>query len=619
MKMKSYLVIGILAMLLTSSVSAQTCYWQQHVDYNIDVDLDVQTSRYTGKLKLVYKNNSPDTLSQVFFHLYPNAFQPNSMMDMRSRTIVDPDRRVGDRILGLAEADRGYLHVRNLKQDGKSARPEELETILQVALDHAIVPGGSTTFELEFDGQVPLQVRRSGRDNREGVRYSMSQWYPKLCEYDLHGWHATPYIGREFHGVWGDFTVNMNLDASYMVAATGMLQNSEEIGFGYEKEGSKVKQQAGGKLKWRWRAENVHDFVWAADPEYKHIVRKMKDGPELHFFFQPGNETADWVDLPALAEKAFREMNRRFGVYPYPKFSVIQGGDGGMEYPMATLVTGNRNLESLVGVTVHEMIHSWYQGVLATDESLFPWMDEGFTSYAESEVMAVVMGGAEGEDPHTASYASYYALVNAGLQEPMTTHADHYKTNRAYGTNAYSKGELALAQLRYVIGSEVLERALRRYFREWKFKHPTVTDFKRCAEKESGLELDWYFEYWVNTNEVIDYSISQLSEENGSTYVELRRVGNMPMPIEVVVHYLDGKTETHYIPLTLMYGKKATNNAGRVDHAPWPWTHPSYVFTLPVPKAKVLSIEIDPDHYMADVNQANNKFMERLLAPGPGR
>lgn len=617
--MKSLFLCGTLLLLASFPALAQTAYWQQHVDYKIDVDLDVQSSQYKGHVKLTYKNNSPDTLGQVFFHLYPNAFQPNSMMDMRSRTIADPDRRVMDRIAGLSPKEQGYLHVKNLQQDGKTVKAEELETILQVRLEKAITPGGTTTFDLDFEGQVPAQVRRSGRDNREGIRYSMSQWYPKLCEYDLHGWHANPYVGREFHGVWGNYDVTMSLDGTYMVAATGIVQNPDDVGFGYEKAGAKVKKKSEGKLAWHWKAENVHDFVWAADPDYKHVVRQVPGGPELHFFYQPGDETKEWDQLPLYTEKAFLEMNKRFGVYPYPKFSVIQGGDGGMEYPMSTLITGNRNLESLVGVTVHEMIHSWYQGVLATDEALYAWMDEGFTSYAESEVMAVIMGAAEGEDPHLGSYQSYFALVTAGLQEPMSTHADHYKTNRAYGTNAYSKGELTLAQLRYVVGSAVLEKGLQRYFQEWKFRHPTMIDFKRCLEKVSGIELDWYFEYWVNTNEVVDYSIGQVTENNGKTYVELRRIGNMPMPIEVVVNYKSGKMETHYLPLSLMYGKKISANDARIDHAPWPWTHPSYMLELPVAISTIVSIEIDPSKQMADVAPVNNVYRERPLVPGPGK
>jgi hypothetical protein len=611
--------IGLL--FAAGSLMAQNGYWQQQVNYKIDVELDDQTNKYSGKIKLIYQNNSPDTLGQVFFHLYNNAFQPGSMMDMRSRTIADPDRRVGDRIVGLSTGDRGYLHVRNLKQDGKVTKAIELETILQVALDHAILPKASTTFEMEFEGQSPVQIRRSGRDNREGIRYSMAQWYPKISEYDQHGWHANPYVGREFHGVWGTFEVNITLNSSYMIAATGMLQNAEEVGFGYEKPGSKVKKKEGGKLVWRWKAENVHDFVWSADPDYTHIVRTMADGPTLHFFYQAGEETKDWELLPEYTEKAFREMNRRFGVYPYPTFSVIQGGDGGMEYPMATLITGNRSIESLLGVTVHEMIHSWYQGVLATDESIYPWMDEGFTSYAESEVMAVLMEADPSEDPHSGAYQGYYALVMANLQEALTTHADHYKTNRAYGVNSYGKGEITLSQLGYVVGKDVLEKSLRRYFSEWKFKHPTLTDFKRCVEKESGLELDWYFEYWVNTNEVVDYAIGQMADNGANTLVEIRRKGNMPMPIEILVTYNDGKKEMLYIPLGLMYGNKKESSVGiqRTDLPAWPWTHPSYVIELKASRSNILSIEIEPSQRMADVDRSNNSYKLPNLVPGPGK
>lgn len=617
--MRKTALLGWLA-LSSMTLFGQSTYWQQRVQYQMDVDMDVASNRYTGKTKLTYTNHSPDTLRQVFFHLYPNAFQPNSEMDVRSRSLADPDSRVGSRIADLKPDEIGYLHVAQMKQDGKKTEPKEWETILQVPLDHPLLPGGSTVFEFDFDGQVPVQIRRSGRDNREGIRYSMSQWYPKLCEYDPLGWHANPYIGREFHGVWGDFEVNMSLDGSYCVAATGVLQNPQDVGHGYEKAGSDIKRKP-GKITWKWKAANVHDFVWAADPDYKHVIRKVEGGPEVHFFYQPGNETQAWDELPAYTEKAFREMNKRFGVYPYSHFYVVQGGDGGMEYPMATLITGNRGLESLVGVTVHEMIHSWYHGVLATNESLYPWMDEGFTSYAESEVMAMIMDRDLGDDPHMDSYNSYFRLVKDGLQEPLTTHADHYKTNRAYGTNAYSKGEVTLHQLGYVIGRDVMERGLLRYFKEWGFKHPSLNDFRRCMERHSGLELDWYFEYWVNTLEVIDYGVQQVVEQDGKTYVQLRRIGNMPMPIDLVATFSDGHQEFFYIPLREMYGKKTETPTAmkRSDAEPWPWTHGTYVLEIPAALSTITELEIDPSGRMADVDKKNNTWTYKMLKRGPSR
>ncbi|MEO0330447.1 MAG: M1 family peptidase, partial [Bacteroidota bacterium] len=196
----------------------------------MEIEMNVGTNQLGGTQTLVYYNNSPDTLNRIFYHLYFNAFQPGSMMDVRSRTIADPDRRVMDRILYLDEDGIGYQRVSSLKQDGKNLNYEMVGTILEVALNEPILPGKKSTFEMEFTAQVPLQIRRTGRDNAEGIRYSMAQWYPKMAEYDEHGWHSNPYIGREFYGIWGDFDVKITIDSSYVVASTGILQNPEEIG-----------------------------------------------------------------------------------------------------------------------------------------------------------------------------------------------------------------------------------------------------------------------------------------------------------------------------------------------------------------------------------------------------
>ncbi|MEM7037959.1 MAG: M1 family metallopeptidase, partial [Bacteroidota bacterium] len=442
--------------------------------------------------------------------------------------------------------------------------------------------------------------------NKEGIRYSMSQWYPKMCEYDYKGWHSNPYIGREFHGVWGDFEVNIKIDPSYTLAGTGYLQNPNEIGHGYEDEGVKVKASR-KKLTWRFKAPNVHDFVWAAHTDYVHKRLKMADGPELHFFYVEDTLTENWKQLPEYTEKAFRLMNNRFGKYPYDQYSVIQGGDGGMEYPMATLITGHRSLGSLVGVTVHELIHSWFQCVLATNEALYPWVDEGFTSYATHEVMAMLFGGEITDEAHKGSYSSYFGIVRSNTQEPLTTHADHYKTNKTYGSNAYSKGTVFLHQLSYVVGQDALDRGLRRYFREWKFKHPTPDDFIRALEKESGLELDWYLEYWVNTTEVIDYGFGSVVSVDGETNVVLERIGKMPMPLVVQVKYKDGRKENYYYPMRIMRGARAeVLGAAPKQVEEWPWVEPTHVMKIPAKLSEIERIEIDPTGRMADVDRKNN-------------
>ena len=252
---------ALIALLLTVSftATAQRNYWQQYAEYTMNIDMDVNTNQFTGTQTLRYTNNSPDTLNRAFYHLYFNAFQPGSMMDERSRTIKDPDKRVADRISKLTPEEIGYQRVTKLTVDGKAAVIKEVGTILEVELPNAILPGATAVFEMEFNAQVPLQVRRSGRDGKEGIRYSMTQWYPKMAEFDDMGWHANPYIGREFYGIYGKFDITINIDKEYIIGGTGNLQNPNEIGHGYEMLGSALMRPAGDKLSWHFTADNVHD------------------------------------------------------------------------------------------------------------------------------------------------------------------------------------------------------------------------------------------------------------------------------------------------------------------------------------------------------------------------
>ena len=587
--------------------AAQDYRWQQRVEYTMDAKLDVNTHKVTGTQKLVYFNNSKDTLTKVYYHLFWNAFQPGSMMDVRSRSLPDPDGRVMDRISKLSENEIGYQKVISLRQDGKDVTTRVDGTILEVTLKKPILPKGKTVFEMKFESQVPVQIRRSGRNNREGIAYSMTQWYPKLAEYDFQGWHINQYVAREFHGVWGDFDVKLTLDPKFVVAGTGKLQNPEKIGHGYEKPGTKV-ERASGDLTWHFKAKDVIDFAWAADPDYKHDIVQVPDGPAVHLFYQPGEKTNEgWTKLRDEAVKHFQFMNKFYGKYPYDTYSIIQGGDGGMEYPMCTLIIGER--PGLAGLMAHEVAHSWYQGVLASNESLYAWLDEGFTDYASAESEANMFGKPIA-DAHKGSYGAYFGLVKSGLQEPMSTLSDHFNTNRAYGTSAYSMGAVYLHQLRYIIGEDNFYKGMQRYYNTWKMRHPEPIDFVRVMEKTSGMQLKWYANYWLYTTKRIDYGVKSAVEEGGATTVTLERIGQMPMPIDLLVTYKDGTKELFYIPLNETFGSKPVEDKtmGRTELLEWYWTSPTYAFKINKSLANIALIEIDPKARMADIVKDNNKF-----------
>lgn len=599
----------IFAFAKKDSLAQNTSYWQQHVDYQMDIDMDVKNYQYDGKQKLIYTNNSPDTLNQVFYHLYFNAFQPGSEMDVRSRSISDADGRVGDRISKLNPEETGFIKVNSLKQDGKKLKYKVEGTVLEVTLAKPIPPGAKTTFKMNFKGQVPVQIRRSGRNNAEGVALSMSQWYPKMAEYDFEGWHADPYIAREFHGVWGDFDIKIKIDAAYTLGGTGYLQNGNEIGHGYQDKAVTPNKTNKGKNTWHFVAPNVHDFTWAADPDYVHDTFEAENGIKLHFLYKNDPEIKEnWKNLQPKTAAILSYISKHVGQYPYKQYSVIQGGDGGMEYAMCTLITGKRSFGSLVGVTAHEFAHTWFQFLLASNEAKHEWMDEGFTSYMSAHAMNEVMEQNR-ENPISGSYKGYYRLVESGFEQPQTTHADRYDRNFAYSVAAYSKGAIFLAQLEYIIGKENVAKTLKKYYNDFSFKHPTPNDIKRTAEKVSGMQLDWYLTDWTQTTNTIDYAIKEVVAERGKTRITLERKGAMPMPIDLYVKMGETK-ESHYIPLRMMRTEKSnpTPEVTRTQQEDWPWTHPTYTFVIDVPLSKIDEIMIDPSSLMADIDQENNTW-----------
>ncbi|MGB0194503.1 MAG: M1 family metallopeptidase, partial [Schleiferiaceae bacterium] len=513
---------------------------------------------------------------------------------------------VRDRIEGLGPDRIGYQNVRTLTQNGSPLRWDVQGTVLKCELAEPLLPGQSTVFTMAWDAQVPEQVRRSGWNNKEGIEFTMTQWYPKLAEYDEDGWHADQYVGREFYGVWGSFDVKIHIHRDYVLGGTGYLQNPEDVGFGYGGV-KKVRVRKNELRTWHFKADKVHDFAFAADPDYVHKQLQIENGPLVHLLYDPetANE-ANWDEIQkGYLQGYFDFMAKNFGKYPYDQFSLIQGGDGGMEYPMCTMMLGGGDkFEGFTGLFVHEATHNWYYGVIGTNEAAYPWMDEGFTSYAEEECMNFLFNRGE-ENPHLGAYRAYVYLDTSGLREPLSTPADHFNYNRTYSINSYSAGELFLNQLEYIIGEEAFARGMMRYWQKWQFKHPKPEDFLRIMEVESDMELDWYLSYYKDQVKSIDYAVAAVESDQVGTQITLQRVGLFPMPVDVMVLYDGGRKELHTIPLVSMYGAK--HQEGLEVHQPWPWTHPEYKLFIPS-KETVIGVEIDPSKRMLDIDRNNNTY-----------
>jgi hypothetical protein len=589
------------ALVFTLSINGQNS-WQQNANYKIYIDVDVKKNTFKGSQEVLYTNNSPDTLNKVFFHLYFNAFRPESDMAERLNNGDDNNRRFDVNIKDLEPHEYGQLKVSNLKQDGLNIDSFVSDTILEVTLTNPILPGESSLFTMNFNGQIPITIRRAGRDSPMGVKYSMAQWYPKISEYDYEGWNTAPYTGREFHGVWGDFDVTIKIDKDFIVAASGYIQETDP-------NNNKLGYLSGKKRVWNFKAPKVHDFTWAADSEYIHDIYPGPNGVKLNFYYKNDPKIiANWKTLQPVTAELMDFFNNYIGEYPYEQYSVVQGGDGGMEYSMLTLLNYGEELIPLISVTSHELAHAWFQGVLATNEMNHAWMDEGSASYfgelAESHVFNIDFHPIFTERP----YQDYISLATSGQEMPLATNANRFKFNRAYEDAAYDKGFVFLSQLNYIIGEKAFEKTIKNYFDKYKFTHPLPNDLRRVAEQSSGILLNWYLTDWTQTTNQIDYAIKNVESRKKKSVITLERIGLMPMPLEILVRYKDGNEEFYYIPISLMRGEKSKPEYADkwIQLEDWSWAYKKYEFEIKSKMESIKSIDINPTGLLADVDTSNN-------------
>lgn len=510
--MKRFLLLYAVCSFFRLSLIAQDPYWQQEVDYTINVTLNDRQHSLHGQLSLQYTNHSPDTLTYIWFHLWPNAYRNDSTAlakQLASSEVKKPRK------------DIGYIDSLQFKVDGKSARYVTADTnidVVKLELPEPLLPGKKATIATPFFVQLPSYYSRSGHD---GQRYMICQWYPKPAVYDKKGWHAFPYLDQgEFYSEYGTFKVNITLPTAYVVGATGTLQTAEELQrykqIGKDNYQLKLKQQYQAKKEGfktlSYLAENVHDFAWFADKEFliRYDTLELPSGKIIDVFSygQPnGNKT--WDNAVDYTEDAVRHYSKWIGEYAWPTVQVVEGPanltSGGMEYPMITLITSpTAGKESLDAVITHEVGHNWFYGMLGSNEREHPWMDEGINTYfqfryeAEKYKANSIFGNSipkELKDLPEEEFQGrvYHVLNTLPAKEPISTSSTGFPNKDEYGIVVYVKTAIWMYVMEKFLTRNKLDQGIRAYFNEWKFKHPYPEDLKVSLENAVGLNLENLF------------------------------------------------------------------------------------------------------------------------------
>ncbi len=606
-------------------------YWQQDVHYRIDAELDPDTRIIDGALELRYYNNSPDTLRHVWFHLYQNAFQKDSYLDHYSRATGQ---------WGYSRLDRlrqGAITVSDLRDGyGESLAAEIDNTMMRVRLAEPLAPGDSTDFRMRFKTYFGSVIRRMNY-NPSGPfdQFNATHWYPRIAVYDhKFGWNINQHFEHEFYGDFGTFEVNLTLPNDLILAATGYLLNRDEVlpdslmqmlaienyldpdnGENY----SVTMERIEGKTKtWRYRAINVHDFAWTADPSYRIGVAEW-EGVTCYAFVREW-KAAWWADAAQFAADVIRIFSRDFGPYGYHKM-IVADADDGMEYPMLTLDGGYP--PEYYDLLAHEIGHNWFYGMVGNNETYRAFLDEGFTQFLTAWAMERLVRHPDArpeikefayETPERERYTNYIGYLNAvksGRDVILNTHSDRFNISgrgRDGYWQVYYKTAVMQFALQYVLGEELHRRAMSHYFNKWKFCHPYPEDFRQAIIEYTGMDLNWFFDQWLDRDWQVDYAVEKFSarksDQGWQASVRVRRKGRAVMPVELEFTLADGSRKRAFIPV--FHAKRQGDDLIFLpEWTGWGDFNPTYTATVTLPQ-KPVSVQIDPSLRMGDVYRLDN-------------
>ncbi len=578
-------------------------YWQQRADYTISAELDTAAKRISGTVSIRYANNSPDTLRFVWLQLDQNLYRTDS----KGAALYPADSRWGVR------GFRGGFDLSDVRTNGHAATTHVDDTMMRLALDRPLPPGGRTTIAMGFTFLVP--EHGSDRMARDGSFYEIAQWYPRMAVYDdVRGWNIEPYLGQgEFYLEYGDFDYSITVPAGYVVAGSGVLQNPQEVLTPDQRrrlavaarsdtvvriitESEAVARPVAGSRTWRFHAENVHDVAWAAAPDFRWDATSWKGIVTQAYYYPKAGK--GWEAAAEQTRFSIRTYSELFYPYPYPQATSVAGPVGGMEYPMFVMVHGGATPESVFGTLDHEHGHEWFPMIVGSNERLYAWQDEGFNTYINS---FSIERRYPGREAWSAYLGNWKAIVERGIDSPLMTAPDNVHP-AALGAVGYRKPAAVLLMLRnHVVGPELFDTAFREYTRKWAFKHPTPADFFRTIESYAGGDLSWYWRAFFYGTDVLDIGITGVTQSDTGQMlatVGLIRTTSVPFPVVLRVRYADGGTEDFRLPEKI-------------------WARgEEFAATLPT-RARVTGVRLWPHPSVADWNSANDTWGDAPSAEPP--
>jgi aminopeptidase N len=610
-------------------------YWQQDIEYHINASLDERLEIISGVEKIVYTNNSPDTLFELFFNLYQNAFLKNSYLtDLQNANDVHPK-------FGYWESQNKGNEIRSLKVDGLHCRQEIDGSIMRVALNKPIAPNTKVEIEIDFKtyysmgGDTRRRMKRYIHQNRK--HFNGAHWYPRLAVYDRKfKWCTDQHLNREFYGDFGDYYVNLTFPADYIVEATGLLQNQKEVLPDTLRKKLDLsnywnlpwdtavtfhqKIDSGATKTWRYVAHNVHDFAWIAGPHYRIHDSTANGFQVVALVLEP--HASGWKTAIDFTRNVMDVYQKDIGKYAYPKMVVADCQDG-MEYPMLTMDGGSE--PGYRKLLAHEVGHNWFYGMVNNNETYRAMLDEGFTQFLTVWALESIDGKyikqnvsknklANKVHEHTCSREANiyngYMYDAMRLRDPsLNTHSDGFNgalgQGGGYG-HVYTKTATMLYNLQYVLGDALFLNAMQHYFNQWSFCHPYIEDFRQSIIDYTKVDLNWFFDQWIETSKHIDYKLSKpkLLDSNFNYELKLKRKGEMQMPLDLTFQGKSGNRYHFYIPNT--WWQKETKAKPLQRWIGWDNNLKTTYKTSIHIGEPIIYGTIDTSRRLADINALNN-------------